>query len=83
MVDYSPAERRVVEKYIGRLNPRADHSGRLTINEFDESRARRMADLWIEGLASVGYESHVVGSQAEQDRWVMVIDYKTLKSAQP
>jgi hypothetical protein len=83
MVDYSQAERRVVEKYIERLDPRADHSGRLTINQLDETGARRMAALWIEGLASVGYESRVVSSTSEHDRWVTVIDYrKTAKRAE-
>ena len=81
MVDHYSAERRVVEKYIERLDPRADHSGRLTINDRDEDGARRMAALWIEGLASVGYQSRAVSSAPEQDRWATVIAYK--KTAKP
>jgi hypothetical protein len=83
MVDYSHAERRAVAKYIERLDPHADHSGLLTINNFNEAGARRMAALWIEGLESVGYQSREVSSEPQQDRWVIVIDYrKTAKRAE-
>jgi hypothetical protein len=42
-----------------------------------------MAALWIEGLESVGYQSREVSSEPQQDRWVIVIDYrKTAKRAE-